>query len=452
MSEIEIRDPIHGFITLSEIESKIINTPVFQRLRKIKQLALASLVYPGANHTRFEHSIGTFHVASLIAEKLLQGKEHEEIRRVIRLSALLHDIGHGPFSHVSESILEKYSNNSSHQEKIHESITMRIIEQNKDLHKFLSEEEIKKIKGLLSGNSVDFPLMKDIVSGPIDADKMDYLLRDSYFCGVKYGVFDLYRLLNTLTFFEEFADKQIAINYGGVNSLEQFVLAKYYMTKQVYLHKIRLITDAMIVRAIELGIEADEIDFLKELYNFKDKNDEKYLKIYLEYDDERISNDIIYNSKGFAKEIFDMLQERRLFKKIFSEKLETLEISEQKVKDKLINISASENDTLRKKIESEVSIFVNCKKEYVISNSYTIKSVREMSRNSEGSIIIIDNNGNKRKFEEESTVFRSIDESMKDTYFEVYAPLEYIEQNTKREKIKEAKKEISNILNNIKEV
>ncbi len=105
----EIRDPVHGFITPSDTELKIINSTLFQRLRRIKQLAMAYLVYPGANHTRFDHSLGVYHIASSMAKKLLSKKDEQE-RRIVRLAALLHDVGHGPFSHVSEDILDKYSN------------------------------------------------------------------------------------------------------------------------------------------------------------------------------------------------------------------------------------------------------------------------------------------------------------------------------------------------------
>ena len=121
----EIRDPIYGFVTPSDPELKIINAGIFQRLRKIKQLALTNLVYPYANHTRFDHSLGVLHVAGMMADKLLPGRDNEEKRRIIRFTALLHDIGHGPFSHVSEYLLKKYSNMVSEQdtEKIHEKIT-----------------------------------------------------------------------------------------------------------------------------------------------------------------------------------------------------------------------------------------------------------------------------------------------------------------------------------------
>ena len=449
----EIRDPIYGFIEPSETELKIINTPLFQRLRKIKQLAMAYLVYPGANHTRFDHSLGVYHIASLMAEKLLPGRENEEKRKIVRLSALLHDVGHGPFSHISEELLDRYSyiSTNNEKEKIHEKITAMLIENNAELGTLLSFEDKKSIVGLLSGEKVDISLMKEIVSGPLDADKMDYLLRDSYFCGVKYGVFDLHRMLNTLNFYEEDNDKHMAINYDGINSLEQFVLAKYYMTTQVYRHKIRCVSDSMIIRGLELGIEKDEIDFLNRLYRYK--NTEGYINNYLDYWDERVINEIVFSEKsGFAKGFFKRLYNRQLFKRIFSEKLKDIEIMDEKTKDRIINITSKENEELRKEIEKEIASLkpLQCKKEEVIVNSFTIKSVKEMSRNSEGEIIVIDKKGNKRSFEDESTVFNSIDESMRDMYFEVYAPLEYVDRKDKRKKLMVIRDGILEILKDIK--
>ncbi|MEW6203542.1 MAG: HD domain-containing protein [bacterium] len=448
----EIRDPIYGFITPSEFEFKIINTSIFQRLRKIKQLAMAHLVYPGANHTRFDHSLGVYHIASLMAEKILPGKDYEEKRRIVRLSALLHDIGHGPFSHISEDILEKYSKHDcdTDKEKIHEKITIKLIENNKELGELLSSHEKDKIIGLLSGKMVDFTLMKEIISGPIDADKMDYLLRDSYFCGVKYGIFDHHRMLNTLTSYAEGQDKHLAVDHDGINSLEQFVLAKYYMTIQVYRHKIRSVSDAMIIRGLELGIEKDGIDFLKRLYCFEDTTG--YIDNYINYHDERIVDKLIHSDKnGFAKEIFKRLNQRRLFKTVFSKKLMDIEIGNEEIKDRMINISSVENSKLRSKLEQQIANLddLKCEKEFVIANSFTIKSVKEMSRNSEGEIIIIDRKEDKKVFEKESTVFNSIDESMKDIKFEIYAPVRFKDQQDKNKKLDRLETNISEILKNM---
>ncbi len=131
----EIRDPVHGFITLQDDELNIINTSLFQRLRKIRQLAMAYLVYPGANHNRFEQSLGVFFVAPKMAQKLFPNDDDKEKIKVIRMSALLHDIGHGPFSHVSERILKKYNYEKFGEDNsdIHEIITWDLIEQNKEI-------------------------------------------------------------------------------------------------------------------------------------------------------------------------------------------------------------------------------------------------------------------------------------------------------------------------------
>ena len=149
----EIRDPIHGFINRTELEEWLIDTTAFQRLRGIKQLAMAHLVYPGAMHTRFDHCIGAMHIAGRLADKLIGDAD---TCRLIRLAALLHDVGHGPFSHVSEDILERYYDKSKvtpkSKEKIHEHVTCRIIEQSPDIRKLLSGYECEKIVGLHLGS------------------------------------------------------------------------------------------------------------------------------------------------------------------------------------------------------------------------------------------------------------------------------------------------------------
>src|SRR4030067_3475231 len=445
----EIRDTIYGFIEPYESELKIINTSLFQRLRRIKQLAMAYLVYPGANHTRFDHSLGVYHITSLMAEKLLHGKVNKEKRNIVRLAALLHDIGHGPFSHVSEDILDKYSqianNNINNKNKIHEKIAVNLIESDKELSKILSPNERDQIIGLLSGKSIDLSLMKEIVSGPIDADKQDYLLRDSHFCGVKDGIYDFHRLINTLAYYSEGEDKHIAVKFDGVNTLEQFVLAKYYMTTQVYRHKIRLVSDAMIIRGIELGIEKDEINWLRELYTYN--NSENYLINYLNWYDERLIGEIVYNQKkGVAKEIFDRLHKRNLFKTVFSFKFKDLpETVSPQVKNLMADICSKENNKRRVKMESDIAQLLDTRPEFTIVNSFTFKSVKEMS-NSEGPIMIIKKDEKIDSFEQESTVFRAIDEKIKDKMFEIYTPMEYSNNIDKSEKLSKIKKDIIDYL------
>lgn len=450
----DIRDPIYGFIFLHDREMKIMNSSLFQRLRRIKQLALENLVYPGAQHTRFDHSLGVLYISSIMADNLLQDRNDEEKKRIIRFAALLHDIGHGPFSHISEEVLEMYSTpdaTGADKNKVHEKITKDLIDTNKKLAEILSTDERKQIIGLLSGQNVEQSLMKEIVSGPIDADKQDYLLRDSYYCGVKYGVYDWHRLLNTLTYYQEGDDRHIAVNFDGVNALEQFVLAKYYMTTQVYRHKIRLVTDAMIVRGIELGIEKDGIDWLTNLYTYKAS--EEYLENYLSWYDERVAASIVYDSKdGLAKEIFTRLHTRSLFKTVFSIKFKELpDTVKPKIKTLMADICNKDNRAKRKKMESEIALILAIPQEFVIVNSFTFKSVREMSRNSEGPIMIIKKDGRPNSFEQESTFFNAIDEKVTDTIFEIYAPIEYHNTRDKSDKIEQIRKQILAYLSGLQE-
>ena len=316
----ELRDPIHGFIQRSEAEEKIIDTTVFQRLRGIKQLAMAHLVYPGAMHTRFEHSIGAMHVAGRLSDRLFS--KDNETTRTIRFSALLHDIGHGPFSHVSENLLDRYFNSGKvkpkAKEKIHELLTFDIIEKNAEVGKLLSHQEREKIIGYLSGSQGE-SIFREIISGPLDADKQDYLLRDSYYCGVKYGVFDIERLTGTLQAHPDGPDHVLAATLDGIYAIEQFVIAKYHMTTQVYRHRIRLISDAMIVRALELGLDEDNLPWLKKLYAYD--GSEEYISEFLKWDDTRLTTALLYplESPGLATELFWRLKERKLFKSVFEE-------------------------------------------------------------------------------------------------------------------------------------
>jgi HD superfamily phosphohydrolase len=364
----------------------------------------------------------------------------------------LHDVGHGPFSHVSEGILDKYSDikKGSIKEKIHEKITERLINNDAQIKKLLSKQDRDEVIGLLSGGKIDLKVMREIVSGPIDADKIDYLLRDSFFCGVKYGIFDHQQMLSTFTSFDDQGDKYLALNISGKNVLEQFILAKYYMTTQVYRHKVRAISDAMIMRGLELGIEEDEAPFLIKLYKYKDTAE--YLNNYLSYWDDRVISEIIYGrKKGYAKTIFDRLTNRVLFKRVFSEKYTELNLSAE-IKDKLVDITKKEQVVLRKELEEAISKIrdIKCDKHFVILNKRSIKSIRDLSQKSEGEIIFIKEDGKKASFSDESEVYASTEASVKEeVYLEIYAPLNCGMGESKKIASK-IKQDIYNILNKIK--
>lgn len=420
----EIRDPIYGFIELDDIEVKVIDTVVFQRLRKIRQLALANLVYPTANHTRFDHSLGVFYIAKRMVDRVLPVDEGR--KQIVRLAALLHDLGHGPFSHISEDVLKRYRPDSSNTEEIHEDITIRIIQSDSELKNILGAGRISQIIDLLKGKyDTEIPLMKKIVSGPIDSDKQDYLLRDSYFCGVKYGIYDIERLINTLATTD---DKDLLIK-EGIHTLEQFVLAKFYMINQVYNHKTRRVTDAMLKRGIEIGIEVNKIDFLIKLYTNVDN--ENYISNYIEWYDDKIIMSLLNKDYGYTTEIFSRLHKRKLFKIVYSESLNDISQNYPRIK---IFFRKERN---KKILEEEIA------KKFKINSNFVILNIFDKNPpKSESSILITDNNSKPIFFQDKSKIFQSIDSSLKEIFIEVYAP-EY------QDKFKETFEDIiKNIVNN----
>jgi len=247
-----VRDPIHGFIHFSEEERRIIDSREFQRLRFVGQLALTYYVYPGAMHTRFEHSLGVMEMATRVFENIcsksgdLVSQSLKQIdltidaaRKVLRLAALLHDIGHLPFSHGGEVILPKGTK--------HEDVSIAIIDYLTEFIDGLIFEGAANIAKLLIKKDQVIPelrFLKSILSGPVDADRMDYLLRDSHHCGVSYGSFDHRRLIETLsTVPGNSGGLDLAVDQGGIHSIEALILARYYMFTQVYCHRTRRIYD-----------------------------------------------------------------------------------------------------------------------------------------------------------------------------------------------------------------
>ncbi|OQA07283.1 MAG: deoxyguanosinetriphosphate triphosphohydrolase [Firmicutes bacterium ADurb.Bin373] len=256
----EIRDPIYGFIELDSWERDIINHPAFQRLRRIKQLAWTDMVYPGAVHTRFEHSLGVMHLATLMYEKIVNKKKDylenklgyngsglENDKKFVRLAALLHDVGHSPFSHAGEGLMD--TNPDTDKPYKHENYSAAIVEHKFkkviDEHPFNQNYHItaKQISDFLVGGAgLGRRLFwRSLVTGQIDADRADYLLRDAYHIGTNYGSYDLKRLLVTLTIAEhpETGAPMIAVEEGGLHAAEALIIARYMMFTQVYFHHTR---------------------------------------------------------------------------------------------------------------------------------------------------------------------------------------------------------------------
>lgn len=230
-------DPIYGFIAIeTDLILHLINHRFFQRLRRITQMGLSSLVYPGAHHTRFEHALGAMHVMQKAISELKQkgidiSKEESE---AMQIAILLHDIGHGPFSHASEKILLKGIT--------HEAVSLRVIEQ-------LNQE----FKGRLDlaiqifTDTYHRKFMHQLVSGQIDVDRLDYLKRDSFYTGVTEGNINTDRILSTM----HVENENLVFESKGVHSLEKFLLARRLMYWQVYLHKTSLVAELLLVKTLE---------------------------------------------------------------------------------------------------------------------------------------------------------------------------------------------------------
>ena len=249
-----VRCPVHGFLRYSRNERKVIDHPVFQRLRHVRQLAMEYFVYPGAVHTRFEHSLGVMELASQVFDHLVQYNRQqiendlkqvpeladgtlEKARQLVRLVGLLHDIGHPAFAHAGEKGIPGQD---------HEKVSIHVI--SSILNGLLDELFFPGASAVLvrlMEKSPELAFLGQIVSGEVDVDRADYLLRDSLHCGVSYGLFDSAKLVESLTLVEDpdSGRLQLAFDRGGEHTFEALILARYQMNTQVYFHKIRRIYD-----------------------------------------------------------------------------------------------------------------------------------------------------------------------------------------------------------------
>jgi|WetSurMetagenome_2_1015567.scaffolds.fasta_scaffold63241_2 uncharacterized protein len=229
-----IKDEIHGTVGFDGLEERIIDSGPFQRLRRIKQMSVTNLVYPGANHTRFEHSIGTAHLSSIIAHNI--GLDGDEVRKV-KIYGLLHDIGHTPFSHEGEDVLKRHVGD-------HEKLGRQRITKG-EIADILSESfrpsEIADIGKSPYGS---------IITSDLGADRMDYLKRDALNTGVAYGIIDIDRIVHTLTT----EKNELCIGKGGFEAAEYMLVARFMMFSTVYLHRTVRIATAMLYRAMEGAI------------------------------------------------------------------------------------------------------------------------------------------------------------------------------------------------------
>jgi len=241
----EIKDPVHGYVYVTEAEKEIIDSYPVQRLHRLRQLAGTEFVYPGANHTRFEHSIGVMYLAGCLSENpnLSQYLSEDEIQS-IRIAALLHDVGHGPFSHVFEHLLVKFLN------KTHEDMTTWIIQKSElnDIINGLGYDP--NVIGKLAVGSLHKPgkaFIDQVIQSSVDVDKLDFVVRDTYHTGAEYGYVDIFRLIHML----DVLDENLAVDLGALSALESFMLARLESFKSIYFHRVGRAAQIMIATAME---------------------------------------------------------------------------------------------------------------------------------------------------------------------------------------------------------
>jgi HD superfamily phosphohydrolase len=316
----EIRDPVHGFIGLNEWEWDIINHPVFQRLRRIRQLGFTDMVYPGAMHTRFEHSLGVMHVATRMFDRIVEKRSeflkkelnYDDVglkreRVLVRLSGLLHDIGHAPFSHASEGLMDNDPSGKPYKHEHYSaaavSFLMKDMIENHPINRNY-EIKVQHIEDFLNGESRlgRSLLWRSLVSGDnMDADRADYLRRDSHHIGVAYGHYDLDRLVSTLTVAidPEKGAPVLAVEDGGLHAAEALIIARYMMFTQVYFHHTRRAYDHHSSEAIRHLLSVHQKgSCLPNKSAFPPPTSVHNMEEYLEWDDWRVLGLIHDNQAG----------------------------------------------------------------------------------------------------------------------------------------------------------
>ncbi|WP_435063914.1 HD domain-containing protein [Halobaculum sp. EA56] len=238
-----IKDSVHDHISVDGVAADLLDTGPVQRLRRIAQLGTVKLVYPSANHTRFEHSLGVYHLADRALSSLgVGGVEAERVRA----AALLHDIGHAPFSHNVEELLHRHTG------LYHDDVSDLLVDTEVGDVLLAHDLDPERVAGLIAGEGQ----YGQLVSGELDVDRMDYLVRDAHHTGVPYGTIDHERLIRELTF----ADGELVLDEGNVQTAESLLMARALMTPTVYAHPVARISKGMLRRATERLIATPDID------------------------------------------------------------------------------------------------------------------------------------------------------------------------------------------------
>ena len=284
-----VRDPIHRNIELDDLALELIDTPQIQRLRRIKQLGFSFLVYPGANHCRFEHSLGVYHLAKLVSDKLrLESREH------LMAASLLHDVGHGPFSHTVEELGREHLGHR------HEEVMETLLKS--EVSDVLLDHSLDPgvVAGLIKGEGI----MGQVLNSQLDVDRMDYLLRDSHYTGVAYGLIEPLRIIGEMR-----ARGQILIvSQKGLPAAEQLLVSRYLMYPAVYYHHVSRIAASMFIKSF------------REMINDGRTTPGEVLAM-----DDYEAIAILKSSKGFSRDMIERILNRKLFKRALYIGIDSLE-------------------------------------------------------------------------------------------------------------------------------
>ena len=399
-----INDTIHGSFSIDGVREDLLSTPEFNKLSHIKQLGLAHLVFPGAHHTRFEHSLGVSHLAGRMADSLSLSEEEST---VVEVAAMLHDVGHGPYSHTLEHILHERGGAD------HMHITEGIITGD---YEILSDEERslfperrtvpeilesygidpKEVSSLIHGpdaggkernlfhwgegaeafHSQDHT-MGHLVHGPVDCDQMDYLLRDAHFTGVRHGIIDHHRLIHCM----ERHSGDIAISEGGLSALEGMMTARALMYSAVYFHKVTRITEVMLSRAVERSEES-----LPEAVQMQRMVD---AEVWHALD----------SAGPFAKDMIKRLKYRRLMKNCLTRRMD--ELTPVQI-ERLVHLATNSDDRIQ--VEDEIARRSGLDSGYVCIDVPSIKLLLSEPRMAAVDVRIIGKDGRTRWFREHTPV------------------------------------------------
>lgn len=351
---VRIRDPLHGTVQLTDLEEKLLDTPQMQRLRGIRQLAMAYLVYPGANHTRFEHSIGTLFLADKICREL---GISESKTAAVRAAALLHDVGHTAFSHEAEAVLRTHLGT-------HEQIGGEMIAKG-EIADILSESFSPKEIAALSHSPLG-----EIITSDIGADRMDYLLRDSHYTGVAYGMIDSDRVCSTVGLDK----KGLFITERGLSSAESLLVARFTMFSTVYLHKTVRIASRMLQEALSCSLADGTLA----------------AEGALGMQDSQMLETLTRSKKGggFAKRLL----QRRLYKKAYSLPVSKLKMRQHEAEALLSEKSGCSVliDIPKLSLSAHIRLDSGGKKLPLISKSEIVASLQKMQDSRLDALVICD--------------------------------------------------------------